>query len=267
MIDAAKIMTIVVALIILGVGVFAFFITTTGIDNSGYDYNVDKAYTFDAEKKVTAGDWVSVQEDWNTDFNTTRNTSIGTSAHADFVVSAGYLETFNRSYLYFDTSSLPDTATVKYVTLQITANDASGDSEIVVAGNHTGVVPSFPTVTADFNISNYTSIYANNFTTLPLCLNEIPFTNITCVNLTGNTKMALFISDDYWAVNGSKDLMGFDTPDEVLTNPKLIVTVSSASNTMTDVPSIGSNVFNIVGVFLLLAGIMSIVGLIYTYVK
>lgn len=266
MIDATKIMTIVVALIILGVGVFAFFVTTTGIDNSGYDYNVDKAYTFEAEKDATAAE-PSWQEDWNTNFATTRAIATATSGDSDFVVSAGYLETFNRSYLYFDTSSLPDDSTVKFVTLRITANDASGDSEIVVAGDPLDAHPSFPTVANDFNISNYTSMYANNFTTLPLCLNEVPFTNITCVNLTGKTKMALFISDDYWNVNGTKDLMGFDDPEEVLTNPKLVVVVSSSEDTMTDVPSIGSNVFNIVGVFLLLAGIMSIVGLAYTYVK
>jgi len=122
-----------------------------------------------------------------------------------------------RSFLYFDTSGIPDDATILSAKIRLkTYSDKSDtDFNIVIRRNEAGTYPSDPLVTSDFDYTFYVSDGGSiNSADLAAVdsLNYIHLndTGLTWINKTGVTKLALISSRDINVNDPSgKEYIGF----------------------------------------------------------
>ena len=112
----------------------------------------------------------------------------------------------NRIFLYFDTSAIPDDATIISAKIRLktaTNGDQNADTDfnIVVRRNTAGTYPGDPMVTTDFNYTFYTGD-GGSINTADMgaqgTLNYIHLnaTGLSWINKTGYTKLALISSRD-----------------------------------------------------------------------
>ena len=134
-----------------------------------------------------------------TDYTTAHN-AVGGAISSNSIkigqfTAAGYFEIY-RSYLIWDTSSIPDGATITsaILTLSGISDSSTTDFDIVVT-NGQPTYPHSPISTSDFDYTKYSGNGGNVNTAsiTPITLNA---TGISWINKTGSTKLALRSSGD-----------------------------------------------------------------------
>lgn len=114
----------------------------------------------------------------------------------------------HRSFLYFDTSSIPDDAVVISAKIRLKAADLDHDAidnfNIVIRRNTAGTYPSNPLVKADFDYTFYTgdggSINIDDVSSTGLTYIYLNSTGLDWISKTGVTKLVLVSSQDINAI-------------------------------------------------------------------
>lgn len=132
--------------------------------------------------------------------NPNSGTSLYVSSGKHGYCSGGYV--IERGYLYFDTSSLPDDATVTGVTLGLTSWSASSvDSTTLCVLSGMPTYPHDPTVVSDFYFGNYPT-YCGQLSIGSFGTGYYTYMNLnsaasSSVSVTGTTKFNLVTGLDY----------------------------------------------------------------------
>jgi hypothetical protein len=114
---------------------------------------------------------------------------------------------YNRSFMSFDTSSIPDTATVTRVYLTVTYSSGSGDPWSTPAGNtllidvKNGTFNAATTETADWATAATASSVASigSFTSGTKASGDFSGAGLSAINLTGKTQLRLGFSGNQTA--------------------------------------------------------------------
>lgn len=154
--------------------------------------------------------------------------------------------TVDRSFLFFDTSAIPDTATITSATIGLYgASDQSVTDFNLTVTNGQSTYPHDPLQSGDFNKTNYSgsggTLSTSGFSTSGYNTITLDATGRSWINLTGTTKLGIFSSRDiavttptgneYVSVYAT-DQTGTDK-DPVLTITYTIPAVSSVATGVT----------------------------------
>lgn len=179
-----------------------FVISSNDLSNRTYPVWIDPSQDFTASSdsgEISANSFAS--------YVAARTSATGTVVSSitgslgQWVTTGPYWQV-DRFMAMFDTSAVPDNATVTAAAVELYGYGSSPDNNfnITVQNGVTATYPHQPPVAADFNYTNYqgnggelTTSGWSNAAYNPLLLNA---TGMSWVNLTGWTKFMLFSSDD-----------------------------------------------------------------------
>ncbi|MBZ4417625.1 PHB depolymerase family esterase [Myxococcus sp. RHSTA-1-4] len=160
--------------------------TTVTVSNSGTPAPVTASFT-----SVTADDgYIKANADGS-------SAAVGTLT--GLALGRGTDAKYNRSFLSFDTSSIPDTATITRAYLTVSYSSGSGDPWASPAGNtlvidvKNGTFNAASTETADFSAAATASAVADiaKFTTGTKASADFSGAGLSAINLTGKTQLRL----------------------------------------------------------------------------
>lgn len=173
-------------------------VSAKDLANAVYPVTIDPTEVY----VTSASDgWNTVYAGFSTAWATVSATSRDSSASYTVIGmdSAGYgdIVSLYRSYVYFDTSAIPDSATISAVNLSVYGEtDGSVTNFNISVQSGMPTYPHDPTTAADYDKSLYTSICNAGFNTTGFSTsgyNNISFnsTGISVISLTGTTKLCL----------------------------------------------------------------------------
>ena len=178
----------------------------------------------------------------NAVYNTawTSATDTGRTANSTIIVgqAGGGSYTVYRGALYFDTSAIPDGATITSATLKIACNADASDTDFnITITNGQPTYPHDPFVTGDYAKANYADTSGGSLTTSGITLDAykdiaVNATGLTWINLTGTTKLLLRSSRDISGTSpgGFEDVLLYGA-DNANYKPKLVVNWTTAAST------------------------------------
>lgn len=201
--------------------------TTSASD--GFAYTDDAVYA--TARTAASADWVT---------STTPGLSVGQDSGPFYVA---------RSYLYFNTASIPDTATISgsYLYLQLAADFSTTDFNIFVQ-NGMPTYPRDPLIAADYNYSLYSGnggqINTSGMVTWAYNVLTLTATGISWVNKTGYTKFMLRSDRDFYANTPSGmefvSICGYEYGAGSEPQLRVVYTVPIASPTVTTMDALDS---------------------------
>lgn len=179
-----------------------------------------------------------ISRDDDATYAASRNTSTGSvyaAGSANAVVGQLYLDSLyylDRGFLFFDTSSIPDTATIDSAVLSIyvSANYSTTDFNVTIQKGITATYPHNPLQTSDYYTELYTGAGGTRSTS---DITALDYFNITLsatgegwISLNGETKLVLRSSNDISNVapTGAEYLFYYTYEKGSAYAPKLYVT-------------------------------------------
>jgi hypothetical protein len=157
---------------------------------------------------------------------------------------AGSYYAVKRSVVYFDTSSIPDDATITSATLNIYGvNDTSWTDFDITIQEGMPTYPHDPAVVGDYNYMYYTgnggSLSTSSFSTVSYNTITLSSTGLTWINKTGTTKLMLRSSRDISGTTptGSENITVYSYDQGSGYRPYLEVTYISAPDITTNAAS------------------------------
>lgn len=144
----------------------------------------------------------------NAVYATAHDAAVATAVSSQLTVGQYGDYLVNRSFLYFDTSGIPDDAVIISAKLRLKSGsivDLGNNFSIVIRRNSAGTYPSDPPITSDFDYTFYTgdggSINIDDVApATELTYIHLNPTGLGWINKTGYTKLALISSQDINAV-------------------------------------------------------------------
>jgi len=217
---------------------------TSDVSVSGYPANYTLSQESAYRSFVHIGAAGRVYEGASEDPGTFTISSAQPWAANTIAISPGY--TVDRSFVYFDTSSIPDTADIVSASVFLYgATDSSTTDFDIVLTNGMSTYPHDPLAAGDFDITHYSGTGNDTFSTAGFSTagyNELTLTStgLGWINVTGTTKLAICSSRDIAATTPTGDeYVTVYTSDQAGTDkdPYISVTYWSPAVTATGITS------------------------------